>query len=72
MTALMPMPNAMPMPAAAKNELARAPAKLSEVLSQLSSGDQVRIWMPKGLGQQVVADAGSRDTIVDLAVTFQR
>jgi len=52
--------------------LARAPAKLSEVLSQLSSGDQVRIWMPKGLGQQVVADAGSRDTIVDLAVTFQR
>lgn len=50
--------------------LGRAPGKLAEVLSQLSSGDRVRIWLPKGQGKAIVPEAGTREMILDLNVSF--
>ena len=50
--------------------LARAPGKLAEVLKHLSSGDQVRIWLPRGQGKAIIPEVGERETILDLAVSF--
>ena len=50
--------------------LDRAPGKLAEVLSKLSSGDRVRIWLPKGQGSAIIPEAGSRELILDVNVTF--
>jgi FKBP-type peptidyl-prolyl cis-trans isomerase len=50
--------------------LARAPGKLAEVLKRLSSGDRVRIWLDKGQGKAIIPEAGDRETILDLNVSF--
>jgi len=50
--------------------LARAPGKLGELLSQLSSGDRVRVWLPKGEGKAIIPEAGAREMILDLSVSF--
>ena len=50
--------------------LARAPGKLTEVLKRLKSGDQVRIWLPKGQGKAIIPEIGERESILDLAVSF--
>jgi hypothetical protein len=50
--------------------LERAPGKLGEVLSQLSSGDHVRIWLPKGQGKAIIPEAGARELILDVNATF--
>jgi len=50
--------------------LARAPGKLAEILKRLSPGDQVRVWVPKGQGKAVIPEAGEREMILDLAVSF--
>ena len=50
--------------------LERAPGGLSEVLSKLVKGDEVRVWLPPGKGGQVISDAGNRAVILDLAMTF--
>lgn|GEM_PF-1962265 len=50
--------------------LARAPGRLGELLAQLSSGDRVRVWLPKGEGRAIIAEAGSREMILDLGVSF--
>jgi len=50
--------------------LARAPGKLGELLPQLSSGDRVRVWLPKGEGRAIIAEAGTREMILDLGVSF--
>lgn len=50
--------------------LARAPGKLGELLSQLSSGDRVRVWLPKGEGKAIIPEAGAREMILDLGVSF--
>lgn len=50
--------------------LARAPAKLREVLRRLHTGDQVRIWFPKGQAKETVPSVGSREAILDVGVTF--
>jgi len=50
--------------------LDRAPGGLSEVLSKLVKGDEVRVWLPPGKGGQVISDAGNRPVILDLAFTF--
>lgn len=51
--------------------LERAPGNLSEVLKQLTNGDRVRVWLPMGVGRQVIPKAGSRDVVLDMLVTFQ-
>jgi hypothetical protein len=50
--------------------LSRAPGNLGEVLSRLSAGDQVRIWLSKGQAKSILPAAGSREAILDLAVAF--
>ena len=50
--------------------LTRAPGKLAEVLKRLKSGDQVRIWLPKGQGKAIIPELGERESILDLAVSF--
>lgn len=50
--------------------LERAPVPLRELLARLSSGDRVRVWLPKGLGQLIVSGAGKGETIFDLALSF--
>jgi len=50
--------------------LSRAPGKLGELLGQLSSGDRVRVWLPKGEGRAIIAEAGMREMILDLGVSF--
>lgn len=50
--------------------LQRAPGRLREVLSQLKSGDRVRIWLPKGEGRAIIPEVGARESILDLAVSF--
>jgi len=50
--------------------LPRAPGRLGELLSQLSSGDRVRVWLPKGEGKAIIAEAGPREMILDLNVSF--
>lgn len=50
--------------------LARAPGRLGELLSQLSSGDRVRVWLPAGEGKAIISEAGSREMILDLNVSF--
>jgi hypothetical protein len=49
----------------------RAPGNLSEVLTQLVNGDRARVWLPMGVGRQVIPKAGSRDVVLDMLVTFQ-
>lgn len=50
--------------------LSRAPGKLRDLLAQLSSGDRVRVWLPKGDGSAIIAEAGAREMILDLGVSF--
>jgi hypothetical protein len=50
--------------------LARAPGNLSEVLAHLVTGDQVRVWLPMGVGRQVIPSAGSHDVVLDMWLTF--
>lgn len=50
--------------------LARAPGHLAEVLSHLSSGDRVRIWLSKAETKAVLPAAGSRAAILDVSVSF--
>ncbi len=50
--------------------LERAPGKLAEVLKRLSSGDRVRVWLEKGQGKAIIPEAGDRETILDLGVSF--
>ena len=50
--------------------LERAPGNLSEVLKQLQDGDQVRVWLPMGVGRQVIPKAGSHDVLLDMTVTL--
>jgi hypothetical protein len=50
--------------------LDRAPGNLGEVLSQMVDGDDVRIWLPMGVGRAVIPEAGSHDVILDLALSL--
>lgn len=49
----------------------RAPGNLSEVLTQLANGDRVRVWLPMGVGRQVIPKAGSSEVVLDMLVSFQ-
>jgi hypothetical protein len=51
--------------------LERAPGNLSEILSQLNDGDRVRIWLPMGVGRQVIPKAGSHDVVMDTTLSLQ-
>jgi hypothetical protein len=51
--------------------LERAPGNLGEVLTQLVNGDRVRVWLPMGVGRQVIPKAGSRDAVLDISVAFK-
>ncbi len=50
--------------------LVRAPGKLGEILKHLHTGDQVRIWLPKGQGRAIIPEAGESETILDLSISF--
>lgn len=50
--------------------LERAPGNLPEVLSQLVSGDRVRIWLPAKPAKEVIPKADGRDVVLDLSIRF--
>ena len=50
--------------------LERAPGHLEEILALMTPGDRVRVWLPGSLAKEVIPKAGTRDTILDLALSF--